>query len=365
MLSRIFPSIGISRKENKDLIKRIRNLNFWLIVIFFLFVFGSVLAGEGFNHFSKAFDASIRSTINLMVNIFINLALIRLFIFYARKNNITNKSKDFKNAFLITSYSLNIIAYLIIFMISDYFFSIGEPHAHNKYLFIIFFCFLINSIILSFYGNILLQEEKIKVDLENSKLRAANADTANQLLRQQIHPHFLFNSLNTLKSLYKVDANLGEKYLIHLSTFLRAAVSKNNAKVIPLKDEIKLCHDYVEMQQIRFKKGLCFTVSISDSILKSGFVPSFSIQPLIENAIKHNELTDERPLHIQVNQVNSRIEVINNLQIKKSNEESTGSGLTNLSERYKLIANDEIIINQTTQQFSVSIKILENEYSYN
>ena len=119
------------------------------------------------------------------------------------------------------------------------------------------------------------------------------------------------------------------------------------------------------MQEIRFNDALVFSSSISDDALNNGYVPSFSIQPLVENAIKHNELTDESPLNIQIKQSANRIEVINNLKPKSTHEISTGSGLINLAERYRLIANDDIIIDQTEETFSVSIKILDNEDCYN
>lgn len=360
MIYHLFPNIRFLNSRNNELLRRIQNLNFWLTVIFFLLVFGSILASDGLNAINKALELSIRSSIIFMVNIYINLLLIKHYIKSKKES-----SKKNKVIFLISSYSLNILAQIIISYVSYVLLKLGHPYAKNNIVVVVLFCLFINSIILSFYGNLLLSEEKIKIALENSRLKAIHSDATNQLLRQQIHPHFLFNSLNTLKSLYKVDVVLGEKYLIHLSAFLRASISKNNAIVIPLNEELKLCQDYIEMQQIRFKKALLFTVTIDQTTLNTGFVPSFSIQPLIENAIKHNELTEESPLHIQVCQINNRLKITNNLQPKKNNEVSTGSGLINLSERYRLIADDEIEINQNEQYFSVNIKILNHEYRNN
>jgi LytS/YehU family sensor histidine kinase len=216
---------------------------------------------------------------------------------------------------------------------------------------------------LALQNYVTIQDSKAKWDVEKSLLRAANSDAANQLLRQQIHPHFLFNALNILKSLYRVNPKSGEEYLIRLSDFLRASISTNNIKVIPVKDEIKLCIDYLEMQKIRFDTALQYSFSISEDVLNTGFLPSFSLQPLLENAIKHNELTDESPLYIRIIQEGERIKVSNNLKIKATSEISTGSGLTNLAERYKILAGDEIHIQEDNDSFSVSIKILQHEDS--
>jgi LytS/YehU family sensor histidine kinase len=115
------------------------------------------------------------------------------------------------------------------------------------------------------------------------------------------------------------------------------------------------------MQKIRFGNALICSISIEEATLESGFVPSFSIQPLLENAIKHNELTEEFPLHIMIKQDGDRIKVSNNLKLKHTSEASTGSGLANLSERYRILSNDELLIETNDTAFSVSIKVLDRK----
>lgn len=222
---------------------------------------------------------------------------------------------------------------------------------------------VINFVIIILQDYFIIYHFKTQSDIENSRLKTAQSEATNQLLRQQIHPHFLFNALNTLKSLYKIDEKAGEEYLVRLSDFLRAAISSNNSKKTRLKDEIKLCIDYLEMQKIRFGESLHYSVSVSDEQLENSFVPSFSIQPLLENAIKHNRLTREAPLNIIIQSEGDRIKVINNLQFKSTTEASTGSGLYNLSERYRMLSNDELIIENDGSFFKVSIKLLDNENS--
>lgn len=337
---------------------RLKRLYFWFTINFFLLGFGSILVSDGVKEIQRAIIISSRGTITLIVNIFINLILLKYFNYHKIQKNVKKKI-----SFVTSSFIINLILYLLIAFVASVFFH--ENSNIYVYLFTAFVSLLINTLLLFLQSYMLMYDQKTKVDLENSKLKAANSDASNQLLRQQIHPHFLFNSLNTLKSLYKVDICSGEKYLIHLSAFLRAAVSKNATKVIPLKEELKLCEDYIEMQKIRFGDTFTFSVLISDKALNNGYVPSFSIQPLVENAIKHNEQTEESPLNIQIKQLGDRIIVINNLKSKRTAEISTGSGLTNLAERYRLLSNDDIIIDQKEKTFSVSIKILDHENSNN
>lgn len=222
---------------------------------------------------------------------------------------------------------------------------------------------LMNTLVILLQNFILLLYEKAAADLENSRLKTANAEAANQLLKTQIHPHLLFNTLNTLKSLYKKDVQAGEVYLLHLANFLRAAISDDATQVKHLSAELRLCSDYMEMQRLRFGSALHYTVAIPDSTVQQGYIPSFSIQPLLENAIQHNEITEEAPLSISIWEKNGWIVVENNIQLKQHKEASTGTGLANLAERYKMLGGEEPAIQQADHVFSVSIKILPHAHS--
>ncbi len=340
-------------RKSKYPIKKLRRLNVWLAIYFVLLWLGIFMATQGFQNLVHAVRNSILGTVLLLANSFLNLAILVYFEDRLRDN----KTKD-RIVFLTTSYSLNLVLYLCIaFLFAQI---IRADIQIIKFVYVGFLSILINTSSLVVQGFMILQDSKTKIELENSKLKAANSEAANQLLRQQIQPHFLFNALSTLQSLYKKDTTSGETYLMHLSDFLRAVVSTNNTKLIPLKEEITLCRDYFEMQRIRFSEALQISFSIQDEIIEKGFIPSFALQTLLENAIKHNQLTEETPLCIQVNQHGDSIEVSNNLNLKSSsNVPSTGSGLMNLSERYRLISGDEIRIDQTEKTFSVRIKIIK------
>lgn len=342
--------------KSKYPVKKLVLLNFWLSSYFFLFGFVAILVTAGVSELHKALLDSLIESIILIITGLINLLLL----LYFENKSATKKSCLWKQK-ITASYLLSFTVYILI--IFGFATIKGTVVKVSTVVFIAIICILINSLILVLQNYIIIQEAKAAAEMENVQLKAANADAANQLLRQQIHPHFLFNTLNILKSLYKINPSAGEEYLVHLSDFLRAAVSTNNIKVIPLKDELKLCVDYLEMQKIRFGNALTYSISVSEE--NDGYVPSFSIHPLVENSIKHNCFTEESPLNIQVSQEDERIIVRNNMRLKTSSEGSTGSGLSNLSERYRIISGDELIIKQTTGIFSVSIKILKHEYCNN
>ena len=218
----------------------------------------------------------------------------------------------------------------------------------------------ITSVILIIENLILIKGKQAAIEIENARLKLRNTEALNQHLKQQIHPHFLFNSLNTLKSLISLSPEAAKDYLVKLSDFLRISVNAGNDDVVKLSNELKLCLDYLEMQKIRYGGALNFSVDIPEKHAESGYVPVFSLQLLAENAIKHNSLTNESPLQITIHHEDGRIIVINNIQKKVLTESSPGLGLLNLAERYRILSGDEILIKNYGDQFSVSIKILGN-----
>jgi two-component system LytT family sensor kinase len=218
---------------------------------------------------------------------------------------------------------------------------------------------VLNLIVISILEITLLQHHKSRVELENTLLKMSDLQARHQQLKHQLHPHFLFNSLNTLKALIKRSPPEAEKYLIRMSGLLRSSLSANELNVIPLKKELQLCVDYMEMQKMRFDGAFRYYIDVPDAVLKWANVPAFSLQLLLENAIKHNVLTIEAPLCLTIGfEEDSHVYVWNNKKIKDTNEPPSSIGLKNLSERYKLISGDGIIVISDEHSFKVKIKLL-------
>ena len=221
---------------------------------------------------------------------------------------------------------------------------------------------VINTLITLLHNSVLLYEHKVNSELELAKLKTAHAEAMNLALKQQIQPHFLFNALNTLKALYHKDTQTADEYIVYMANFLRASIYFHKDHISKLKDEVNLLHDYLEMQHIRFGQALHCKIELTDETLEGYYLPSFSLQPLLENAIKHNNFTIEEPLKVTIIQDNGWLLISNNVQKKNLKVSSTNYGLANLAERYKLWSGDEIKINERADTFSVSIKLLDHEY---
>lgn len=266
----------------------------------------------------------------------------------------------------ITSFSFAFLLQLIIFPFFAYISEIPFSKYHTQLLLVFLSeALIVGVLLLMLHDFAILRHLKVQTELENSRLQLRTAQAENLLLKQQIHPHFLFNSLNTLKALIKKDPALSENYLLHLADFLRSAVSQNNSMATTLEEELRFCENYMEMQQIRFGEALGWDLQIEDLSMLQGFVPSFSLQPLLENAIKHNIFTKENPLQIIVRQQNNDISVSNTINIRSAGGLSIKSGLVSLAERYQLWSGEEIIINNDGVTFSVSFKIMMHESSNN
>lgn len=209
-----------------------------------------------------------------------------------------------------------------------------------------------------------VREKKTAMEIENAQLRMRNTEAVNLQLMQQLQPHFLFNSLSTLKSLIGISPEEAGEYLVRLSGFLRASLSSHTESVVVVAKELELCGDYLEMQRMRFGAALDFSIEVPASVRDTGYLPVFSLQLLIENAIKHNVLTTERPLRVAVAYADGWIAVVNNLQRKPSGVESAGMGLMNLRERYRALSGDEVRVEEAEELFSVYIKVLAYEYSH-
>ncbi|AKD04991.1 hypothetical protein PKOR_20240 [Pontibacter korlensis] len=258
-----------------------------------------------------------------------------------------------------------ITSYVLMFaLISSYYLVLGyfapNPYHYGRVLFIPFIAGLTNNtIVLVMLDLVVLQRKKALVELENAQLKMSSIQAQHQHLKHQLQPHFLFNSLNTLKTLIKRRPLEAEEYLVRLSEFLRASLTPGSRDTIALRDELKLCVDYLEMQKVRFKNAFHYEIDVPEELLETAFVPIFSLQLLAENAIKHNGFTVEEPLYIYISyNDDGYLEVRNNKKAKSISEPSSGIGLKNLRERYMVLSEKDIAIFDTEKYFSVQLPIL-------
>ncbi len=187
------------------------------------------------------------------------------------------------------------------------------------------------------------------------KLREEKLIFQYETLKNQVNPHFLFNSLNTLSSLVSKDAGLSEKFILKLSSIYRYILENRDTDFIKLSKEIEFVKNYFFLQKIRDDGKIELELELSD-IEKYEILP-ISLQLLVENAIKHNAATKEKPLKITITRDEEQVIIENNLQPKMQMEISSKIGLRNLKERVKLVMNKEVIVDSTSGSFVVKIPV--------
>lgn len=197
-----------------------------------------------------------------------------------------------------------------------------------------------------------------KVMMEMQQLKIENIANQFEALKNQLNPHMLFNSLNTLYSLIRESPEKAQEYLNELSKVMRYTLQKDSdSHSIPVRDELEFVYSYIYLLKMRYEDNLTFKFDIDESETNKQ-LPKMSIQLLIENAVKHNEISNRHPLSIEVRTNNDSIEVSNRLQLRRGTISSTGIGLSNLSNRYKLLYKKDIEIIETDDTFTVVLPLI-------
>jgi sensor histidine kinase YesM len=177
-------------------------------------------------------------------------------------------------------------------------------------------------------------------------------------LKSQISPHFLFNSLAALKLLISDNAVLAQNYLDHLSSVLRDSIQATDQAMVTLKEELDALQSYLFLLRIRYESNLQVDIGADDGHLTDR-LPRHALHTLVENAVKHNVISRQHPLHIRIHAGNGRVIVRNNLKEKIAPEPGTGIGLSNLASRYQLLAGADIQIFRTAAEFRVELPLIK------
>ncbi len=200
--------------------------------------------------------------------------------------------------------------------------------------------------------------QRQRIEIKNEQLKAENLSTRYSALVSQISPHFLFNSLNSLSML--VREKLNEKALIYidrLSHVFRYIIQNGQNTLSTVADELQFIDSYRYLLEVRYADKLFFEIDIDPSYMERQ-MPSLALQPLIENAVKHNAITRSKPLTISIYTKDGAIVVSNPIIPKIEAEVSTGTGLTNLSSRWQMITEKDIKIVRTENTFEVHLPLL-------
>jgi sensor histidine kinase YesM len=219
---------------------------------------------------------------------------------------------------------------------------------------------LITIVFSVFFHAFYFYKELQKKKVTEQKIIAGTASAQFDALKNQLDPHFLFNSLNVLSSLIDENPRQAQKFTSGLSKVYRYVLEQKNKELVTVDEEFTFAKTYMSLLKMRFEDSIIFEIPEKASNPESRVVP-LSLQLLLENAVKHNMVTPSKPLHIKIHEDGGSLIIQNNLQEKQIVKKSSGVGLNNITQRYDLLTQREVHINKTASDFQVAIPMLTKQ----
>ncbi|MCM8570727.1 2TM domain-containing protein [Gramella jeungdoensis] len=233
-----------------------------------------------------------------------------------------------------------------------------EDESIRFYLFPLLFTTIISLFFHLVYFYKALQEKKVK----EQKIIAGTASAKFDALKNQLDPHFLFNSLNVLASLIDENPDQAQRFTTSLSKVYRYVLEQKDKELVSLEEELAFANTYMKLLKMRFENSIFFEIPENISTEEAKVVP-LSLQLLLENTIKHNIVSEEKPLRIKIYEDDGYLVVENNFQRKEVLSTRKGVGLQNIVNRYNEVTQREVIIEHTTEIFRVKLPVLTKQIS--
>jgi sensor histidine kinase YesM len=285
----------------------------------------------------------------------------RLVIIYTRRRFATYRESG--ERILWTAVGIIVITVFIVTLISIFYDVTdwwGYEYTLKNYLYNNFaaltYCVIIGGI---YEGTYYFRKWK-HVEIKAEMLKKENLQSQLESLKQQVNPHFLFNSLNTLSFLMRKDVDRAELFLDELSKVYRYLLQNNEDGLIALEKELQFIQSYIHLLSTRYGSAIQVVLNVDPTYLSYG-IPSLTLQLLIENAVKHNIIDKDTPLVIEIlTNERAQLMVRNNVQRKILKLPSNKIGLTNIAAKYKLLDQPDIEIIETADTFLVQIPLIKN-----
>lgn len=282
--------------------------------------------------------------------------LARLF---NRKNTLFKRPLFQKIIEFLTVATITLILHFLMFSIP---FNLLYPHIQvpEQRIRISYFTTIAVSLIYYYY----FERERAQLEtrqsiIQSEKMSKENTEAQLLAFKQQISPHFLFNSLNVLNNLIEVDDEKAGEFLDQLTSIYHVFLENADNSLVSLQKDLELAEAYIGLLKTRFSRNLKFELNIEEAY-KEYQVPPGILQMLIENAIKHNGFSKSHPLTLKLftDSTNKSIVVKNNIQARKESVTSTGVGLKNIINRYAILTDRVVDIKKNDQEFIVILPLL-------
>ena len=342
----------------KIFIKHIKQFSIILVICYAIVVAINYQYGARYNGFG--FVKQFINVFTYTFGIYLANTLVLSDYYLKRKKNFEN--------ILVGGILVNILTALVVLLLefSGYLVFINRSVAEaftfvkNNSMVMLWFSMTISTIVYI----VLLIRRKDKIEVTQQKDIAVKATASFETLKNQLDPHFLFNSLNVLSSLIEENPKKAQEFTVALSKIYRYVLDQKDKNLISVEEELNFAKLYVSLLKMRFEDALIVNFESSNIINEYKIVP-LSLQLLLENAIKHNIISDQKPLNIDIFPKGNYL-IIQNSYLKKATfEKSTGIGLKNIIQRYSLVSTLSIDIQQTENYYIVKIPLISDGALFN
>ncbi len=310
------------------------------------------LFGDDYSFASSFLNISVQDTLVRVFSLF-------GFCFVILKLNIDWSSQWFRKNIFFKSTVLSmiiLILWIVLFRVIDVIINYGESSTLSPRFssFVYFFV----AIMLLIISRAILLNNQSKLDVvEKERLKQQSLQNELAALKNQVNPHFLFNSLNSLSLLVREDQKAAGKFINKLSFLYRYILQSKDQDLVTVKEELKFLESYAFLIKQRYRDNFSTDISIDEGLYQKK-IPTLALQLLVENAVKHNEISSNKPLTISIYHEQNYLVVKNLLQKRTGNIESTHTGLSNLSTRFKLLMDRDILIFKDENHFIVKLPII-------
>jgi len=291
----------------------------------------------------------------------VTLYMVNLYVFKAYRGRFEGEFWTRANVgiglFVSVMASLVTVFFIRLFLIVVYYKQPLESFLEAERIENYYIPMIISLVASSGYYAVVYWKQKQQHKVNESRRIAGTASAQFDALKNQLDPHFLFNSLNVLASLIEENPVQAQKFTTSLSKVYRYVLEQKSKELVPLDEELKFARTYMNLIKMRFEDSIEISVPEKSSNPEFKVVP-LSLQLLLENAVKHNQVTPSKKLHIAIEESGNRLLVKNNIQAKQVIKKSSGVGLVNIRQRYHLLTDNEVRIEDDGQHFKVGIPIL-------
>lgn len=340
--------------------KIVKNILISFIIGCVIFVIGNFIS-DGFD-FDSVNDFLIEFAFYQLYSFVLGFSQMYFFDYF---NSIKWKRKDLLKRIIFGFFGSSILAVTGLFVLrlltalgveGESFTEFIANETLKPYQFGLWITLSIVAIFHAIYFYNSYQQNRIK----EQKVIAGTASAKFDALKNQLDPHFLFNSLNVLTSLIEENPDNAQKFTTSLSKVYRYVLEQKNKELVTVDEELQFAKTYMSLLKMRFEDSIVFSMPEKASDPESKVVP-LSLQLLLENAVKHNMVTSSKPLHIKIYEDHDNLIVENNLQPKQIVKKSSGVGLSNIKQRYELLTNKKVFINKEANRFAVAIPMLTKQ----